>query len=104
MKIFQIVRRLLPLIGLLHLHQDQPRQRAIAIVQRICVFASIIYGAITAIWFIAFDAVTVDGLAKATSSFVIYIYAFMVFTAAILRQGRLISMFQDLESAIEKRK
>lgn len=103
MRVFTTVRKLLPLIGLLRSHQ--PTQRIfLTNAQRIFVYISIIYGAVTAMWFIVFEADTVDGLAKATSSFVIYMYAFMVFTVVIFSQELLLAMFHDLESTIAKRK
>lgn len=101
MKILKTVRKIMPIIGVLG--DEHPKSQRCMTIQRVFVFASIIYGATTALWFIVFDADTVDGLANAFSSFDIYAYAFMVYSVVIVREKTLLQMFADLEMAIEQR-
>lgn len=101
MKIFTTVRKIMPIIGVLD--EEHPKSQRCMTIQRIFVFASILYGATTALWFIVFDADTVDGMANAFSSFDIYAYAFMVYSVVIVREKALLQMFAHLEMAIEKR-
>lgn len=102
MKVFAYIRESLPLIGLLEF--DPVRRQFISIASLGFAYFLIVYGAITAIWFVAFEAQTFDEFTKTIVSFVICVYAFMVCIVYLWRNNAFLAMFKEMENTFAARK
>lgn len=102
MKVFAMIRKILPFIGLLDFN---PNKRQILTTILIgLTFGLIIYGIASEVWFIAFEARAFDEYAKASGALIIATYAFMVSTAIQFRQGNMEHLFGAMETFFKKRK
>lgn len=102
MKVFAMIRKVLPIIGVLDFYPAKRNFLTIVLIGN--AFGLIIYGAVTAIWYIVFEARTFDEYAKASASLTICTYAFMVSTAIRLRQDSFETMFKSMETLFMERK
>lgn len=102
MKVFAYIRKSLPLIGVLEF--DPLKSQFIGIVLLGFAYFLIVYGATTAIWFVAFEAQTFDEFTKTIISFVICVYAFMVCTVFRWQKEAFLAMFKEMESTFGARK
>lgn len=102
MKVFALIRKLLSLVGLFDFN---PIKITFLTAILICIsFFLIIYGAVSEIWFMVFEARTFDDSAKACTSLIVCTYVFMVSSAIRLRRNTLGAMFKAMETLFRERK
>lgn len=102
MDMLKLLAKSLRVIGLLEL--DHPNGALFAIAIRIIIIITTIYSTMTALWFVMFDGNTFGEIAKASASFLIYVYCLVAYIIFVSNRGPFFEMLKRLESAIENRK